>query len=506
MLLRRVLLIFPILFLAVAFIGLLARPSDFHFPYPFWQEGLKTLKRFSRVWIFLAVLFAFRKSAFLQTLLQKLSGLSRAKFLLIVLSLSLFFRIGACLLTDYQPLGGESRWGGDSQWFMDTAENILKGKGLALDGVGPTAFVMPGYSYFLAFLYFFVGKNVLAIQIVQSFMDVTTIFFIFLLAETVFGRAVAYLTALYLSFSVSHILVSPLVLNEHLFVLAVFSALYFLASDLKASSWIKLTAAGLFLGLGNFSRGVLMVLPPFLFFLYLFSQMGWRRSLVKSAYVTFISVAVLLPWAYRNYKVMGYPILTCASSGTGFYTMNNAIADPYVTQLVQIHEVHPEYINLHPNEEVARYLGASRYAREWVLSDPWRFMRLGAGKLISLFGVRSYWTLWDNAMKYNESSKKSIFLDKAFKKPMLYVYMFHFSLFFLGTFLLLFRYGWTTFEPRKMLILLLIYVLIGVHFLFCGEKRYRYPIDPFIYMTSAFALVYLIKRDLIVDGLPQTID
>jgi len=216
---------------------------------------------------------------------------------------------------------------------------------------------------------------------------------------------------------------------------------------------------------------------------------------------TFFSVAVVLPWTYRNYKVLGYPVPLATSAGYGFYTMNSPIADPYVTQLIQMEEVHPEYRELHPNEEVASYLGGSRYAKEWILSDPWRFTRLGAGKLISLFGVRSYWTLYDNFTKYGRTSK-SVLVEKIFKKPMLYGYMFHFTLFFLGVFILLFKYGWGRFDSRKMLLLLLIYVLLGVHFLYDGEKRYRYPIDPLIYMTSAFVLVQMVRKDLIPHGVP----
>jgi hypothetical protein len=247
----------------------------------------------------------------------------------------------------------------------------------------------------------------------------------------------------------------------------------------------------------------MLIFPPFLFFLYLFSERGWKRAVLKSALVTLVSISAVLPWTYRNFKVMGYPVPVCTSAGYGFYSMNSPIADPYTTQLVELSKVHPEFKSLHPNHEVARYIAGSRYAWAWILSDPWRFIRLGAGKLISYFGVNSYWSLMENLGQ--EDSLKTKILFKAFKKPMRYGYIFHFSLFFIGVFMLPFKYGLRTFDSKKMLVLVLIYFLIGIHFLFTGHKRYRYSIDPFLFMTSAFALVFVIKKDEISNGLSETI-
>ncbi len=495
---KRILLIFPLLFLAVAFGGLLARPSDFVFPYSFWEEAGKTLKRFGEVWIFLGLFLIFlRKKAPVQNFFQSLARIDRTRFLLVILPLALVLRVIWCFLTNYVPSG-------DASWFMNTAWGIYLGKGVSIDGV-PTAAASPGYPYFLSFLYRFVGRNLKAIQIIQSFMDVATLFFVFLFAEITLGKVVAYLTTFYLAFSINQILIAPLIINEHLYLLLVFPALYLLARELEKPSWVKLLSAAVLIGLSDVTRGILILFPPTLFFLYLFSGRGWKQSFLKSLAVTLVSVAVILPWTYRNYKVMGYPVPVCTSAGFGFYTMNSPIADPYVTQLVELKVVHPEYRQFHPNDEVARYIAGSRYAKEWILSDPWRFTRLGAGKLISLFGIRSYWTLYDNLLKYGESRKGKI-MEKIFKKPMIYGYILHFSLFIVGCFILLSRYGWNNFDAKKMLILLIIYFSVGIHFLYCGEKRYRLPIEPFIYMTSAFTLLYLVRKDLLSDGVSQTID
>lgn len=493
---RRVLLLFPLVFLAIAFTGLLSRPSDFVFPYPFWGEGLKTLKRFSYVWAAIGLIFFLRKSAPIQKVFEGLSRIDRKKFLGVTLGLSFFLRVAWCFVTDYQPTA-------DALWFMATAKNIFLGNGLSVDGLEPTAVAPPGYPYFLAMVFALFGDRLIPLQILQSLMDVAAIFFVFLIAERTFGKLVALLTTAYLAFSPHQIFIAPLVVNEHLFMPAVFFALYLLVRDLEKDSWPRLLAAGLLLGLSNLTRGVLMLFPPLLFFLYLFAGQGWKKSILKSGLITLVSAAAILPWAYRNYKAMGHPVPICTSAGYGFYTMNSPIADPYVTQLVEMDTVHPDFRKLHPNLEVARHLSGNRYAKEWILSDPWRFIRLGAGKLINLYGVNSYWSLLENLG--GEPSAKKRIVERIVKKPMRYGYLFHFSLFFVGVFLLVFRYGWKSFDARKMLILLLIYFLTGIYFLFSGQKRYRQPLEPLMYMTSAFTLVYIVKKESLSHGLSPAI-
>lgn len=493
---RHLLLLFPLVFLAVAFSGLLANPSDFYFPYPFWKEALRTLRRFTYVFAAIVFIFSFRKLPPLQNFFKVLSRINRNQFLFIILSLGFILRVIWSFYSPYQPKA-------DGAGFMALATHLLEENRFSNDGMLPNASAAPGYPFFLAGVYALFGKSLFAIQVVQSLMNIAVIGFVFLTAEKIFGRAVAVLASAFLAFSLNQILASAMVINEHLYLLAVLPAVYLLANDLEKESWIKLLVAGVLLGISHLARGLLLTFPPLLFFLYLFAGKGWRKSLLKTGMVTLLSVAVILPWTYRNYKTFGYPVLICTSAGYGFYTMNSPIADPYVTQLIEIENVHPEYRGLHPHPEVARYLGGNRYAREWILSDPWRFIRLGAGKLISLYGLKSYWSIEENSGPGNLLQTK--ILHKVFKKAMRYGYVFHFTLFFLGVFVLLFKYGWTHFDSKKMLILLLIFFLTGVHFLFCGQKRYRHSIDPFLFMTSAFMLVYIVKKDLIADGLSKAI-
>ena len=493
---RRVLLLFPILFLAVAFAGLLAHPSDFYFPYPFWEEALKTLRRFTHVFAAIAFIFAFRRLPPLQNLFKALSRINRNQFLITILGFGFILRVVWSFYSPYQPTA-------DGAGFMTLATHLLRENRFTSDGITPNASAAPGYPFFLAGVYAIFGNSLFTTQIAQSVMNIAMIGFVYLATEKIFGRTTAVLASVSLTFSLNQILTSAMVINEHLYLLAVLPAVYLLASDLDKDSWIKLLAAGGLLGISNLARGLLLTFPPFLFFLYLFARKGWGRSFLKTGVVTLMSVAVILPWTYRNYRTFGYPVPICTSAGFGFYTMNSPIADPYVTQLVEMESAHPEYRGLHPHPEVARYLGGSRYAREWILSDPWRFIRLGAGKLISFYGLNSYWSIAENSGPQDLLQTK--ILHKVFKKAMRYGYIFHFTLFFLGVFVLLFKYGWTRFDSKKMLILLLIYFLTGIHFLFCGQKRYRQSIDPFLFMTSAFMLVYIVKRDLITDGLSETV-
>src|SRR3989338_5634982 len=93
LLLRRTLILFPIAFLAIAFFGLLANPSDFVFPFSFWDEGRRVLIRFSHAWIAIGTILILHKLHFLDQIFNWIENLNEKRFVLMTLALSVLLRI-----------------------------------------------------------------------------------------------------------------------------------------------------------------------------------------------------------------------------------------------------------------------------------------------------------------------------------------------------------------------------------------------------------------------------
>ncbi|MCM8776299.1 MAG: glycosyltransferase family 39 protein [Candidatus Omnitrophica bacterium] len=481
----------PFLFLTVSFAGLLTKPGDFHFPYDFWHEFYKLHEK---TWLFLAslaVFYFFAKRKAFEKIFRVLEEWNDLVFLVSIFFAAFLLRITWCVWVDNQPFG-------DGIFYLNAARSILRGTGFAngnlQNGFVPTAVAAPGYSVFLAFLIRLFGDRIFPVEVAQSLLSASNCCLVYGIAKKVFGKIPAILASLTLMGCVNAITVSALYRNEHIYLPLTLGAIYFLVSDLEKESWLKIVIAGILLGLSDLSRGIMLSFPVTLPVFYLLSGKNLWRGLAKPAVILFGVLAVVLPWTYRNYQVLGYPIMIASSAGAGFYTMNSPVADPYVTQLVELEKEVPDWRSRHPNEEVARCLVAQKRAMDWIRSDFWRFMRLGAGKLISLYSIKSYWSLYENFYFTKIPDKTRQAVEKPLKKLSIANYAFHFWWFLVGVFVLFLKVAPHDRIGKKILILFVILYLTGIHYLFCGEKRYRYAVEPFIYIISTFAIVYFIDK------------
>lgn len=140
--------------------------------------------------------------------------------------------------------------------------------------------------------------------------------------------------------------------TNHLYVETVFitiylAAIYYALRYFKSEMSLKLKAAkgfvpikylflfSLFLGLGNLTRPVLLLLPAVMFVSSLFyiaaKRLDIRRGIRVIAadvtFVLFIMLAVFSPWIARNYAVTGRLILIDTNGPINFYIAHNPHAN-----------------------------------------------------------------------------------------------------------------------------------------------------------------------------------
>lgn len=482
---RNLLIFLPLAFLGASFVLLLLNPNELYWPYSFWGEFSRIWKKTYFFFIALIGLLWAKKKGWTSVWIQKIESIPEKKFLWGIFAIAAGLRLAWVLVSDNQPYA-------DGLTMWEQAKHMVNGLGFTSNGIDPTAVEAPGYPFFLALLIKFLGENIFAVKISHIFWSAPIPVLMYFIGKAAFGKPVGILTAVFVAFCPNAILATSLFMNEHPYLLFTLLALLLILSDLNHPHWIKLALAGVFLGLSDLTRGVFFLFPFALIIYYAVAGKDLVVSVRNTLLVLGFTAVVVLPWTYRNYKVLGYPIPICTSAGSGLYVMNSPIADPYTTELMELKKYHPDWQKFHPNPEVARYLAGSKYAMDWIRSDFRRFMKLGAGKIIAYFGLNKAWSNYYNTKGSHKFLEESLFI-KLTEQPLKYYFAFHFSWFLLGIYFLLKRYLFRDRMEGPQLIFFTVLFIIGMHFLFTGWPRYRYTLEPFVYLLSAFAISHLIS-------------
>jgi 4-amino-4-deoxy-L-arabinose transferase-like glycosyltransferase len=205
---------------------------------------------------------------------------------------------------------------GDSLIYGDIAKNWLQHGVFGLthsDGVHPTLIRLPGYPAFLAACFTLFGReHYHAVLLVQIAVDVASCFFIADLARrTVSERAArfAFLLSALCPFTANYT-VAPLAETLSIFFVAIAldaAAAGFNAMEDGCLGWTEWTCCGVAVACGILLRpdgGILLIAIG----VYLLWRM-WRRPrarmqlFVAGALVLAISIAPLVPWTVRNWRV-----------------------------------------------------------------------------------------------------------------------------------------------------------------------------------------------------------
>lgn len=192
-----------------------------------------------------------------------------------------------------------------NQVYDPGARGILSGAGFTDSDGNLTAYVGPGYSFFVAILYMLFGINLVPLRIVQVVMDVGTCLIVGLIGKKIASPKVAKLSMLIYAFYPLAFYQSGLLISETLctFLTAIF---FFLALNTETNNKNKylsyyvrsLFLAGFFLGLASLVRPNLLplVLSFFIFLIYK------RDKIFRGGFSFILGVTlVVLPWIIRNY-------------------------------------------------------------------------------------------------------------------------------------------------------------------------------------------------------------
>ena len=368
--------------------------------------------------------------------------------------------------------------------------NVMEGRGYTrfADREGDSD-LPPLYPFFLLGIYQTLGRDPIAVAVVQIALDVLTVLILFWIGRRVAGEVAGLLAAAFYGLY-PYLLYQNLTLNDtglFILLLAAGIALTYRARD--TVSWRWAAAAGIAFGLGALTKSLVLLMLPLLA-LWWWHTVGFRAALRLSIALGIALLVVIAPWVVRNTRLHGELVLLSTNGGSNLHQGNNACVDDYLSrgwdaQWVNCIEKVPADLN-----EPA----ADRWHREQAIN----YLRDNPGDWPRLFGTK-LWVLWSPAIMPYDLPPDPYLVDDAvlqyhttaFKVARVVHVLTFTPLLLLGV--IGAALGWR--NRREIGPLLAVVVAITLTYvIFHPSTRYRAPADPFVFVLAGYAVTCLWPR------------
>lgn len=367
----------------------------------------------------------------------------------------------------------------DEIWYDRAARAFLRGKGILSMDRGsvdsekfPDFFetkpidemyyahmsIPPLYPLFLAVCYYIGGINTLAYFIPQLFLGCLTCLLIYFLAKELFNEKTAIIAGFIITFLPDLIFWTNFIRTETLFIfLIVLGFLLIIKGNIKGNIFLIYISAVVF-GLACLTRITFIPFLPFLFFWQIyFFKIGNKRKPGVSIIMILLIFMVLLPWCMRNYIVFG--------KFTPFTTEANTVL--VAKEIAKGETDYPEterYCFLYDSVILRVGVYIKDHFKEYFLDSLKRFI--------------VFWSPITAKMKPIAKIYKGL------------TWIIIFPLAFWG--MIVSRKEWK--EGGIIVVFILFYALLhAASFVDCGLV-YRYPIQPFLCIFTAYGFWHIYKK------------
>jgi hypothetical protein len=414
--------------------------------------------------------------------------MTKRKWLLMILALSVLVRVGVALYLG--NVVDAPRLLIDQRSYDALARRILTGHGYSFDRGWypftppdtPTAHWSFLHPLFIAAIYALFGPNPLAARLTQAVLGGLLLPWMvhrfarqLLSGRETIALIAAAMTAVYGYF----VLYAATLMTETFFIALVVWSLEIslrLGAQLRArgsASRRDLVLLGLSLGLATLMRQSILPWVPvlFLWLLWQTREHGTlRQTMLRLILPGLIMAALILPWTYRNYRVYGEFLLLNSNTGYAMYSAQHPMhgtrfsefaAAPLPADLIMGNEAQMD------RELMRRGLG-------FVRDEPGRYL------LLCLDRVRAYFEFWpspDTSLLHSAGRIGSYALFLPFM--------------FYGLFLAV-KEG--RFAGTNTIIPLFVVFYPVLHILTWAMVRYRLPVDALTMPLAALAIERLVVR------------
>ena len=349
----------------------------------------------------------------------------------------------------------------DERSYWRVAENVVEGRGLILDEK-LKAVRAPVYPLLLAASQKLFYDSLVPIRLAQAILGALTCVLLFYFGRSfsgpVCGIAAGAIACVYPFF----VYYTGLALSETLFTAELVTVMLAMWHLLRRPRWWLAMLAGAAFGLAVLTRPSAMLLLPAALPLYFIGEPRKWRQAGRVALLLIAFAAVMSPWVWRNYRVVGEFVPTTLQVGASLYESNAPDADggPAMDRVRW-----PEELEGMSEYERDRYL--LRKSLECISADWPRFGRL------CFHRSKRFWNLVPN---YEEYRRFPYWLISVLSVGPLLV------LGLIGLALRL-RRG----RPTVLVLLPVVY-FAALHAVFVGSTRYRTPVMPMVMLFAGHAL------------------
>jgi 4-amino-4-deoxy-L-arabinose transferase-like glycosyltransferase len=370
----------------------------------------------------------------------------------------------------------------DQREYLSLGRNLLSG---SLSFRDPRfdqvvyAYRTPGYPAFVAAF----GASPLAVRIAQVVVDTSTVLAVYLIARQLSGGgALALIAAALTAFNPFLIYFSGLLLSETLFTATLAWAVWLLLRR----RWLP---GAIVMLLAVLVRPSAILLGPLLAMVAALanppSDAAYRllptirRAVAAGAVVAVVTIVGLLPWAWRNYRVLGSWVWTTTNSGVtlydGFHDGATGASDQrFLAQMPQLRSMN----------EVERSAYLQHAARQWINDHRAELPQLTAAKIART---------WSPVPLSAEFARRTYAIVSGLYAVPLYL------LVVIGLFS-----RRLSGSAKLLLVTPAIYFTI-VHALSVGSLRYRVPVEPELAIIAGAGAIALFVRDT-ANGEPRIED
>lgn len=319
-----------------------------------------------------------------------------------ILALALALRIAGCVWFQSRLAPGRTFEFGDSEAYWVLAQHIAHGESFEYGSPDARVFRMPGYPALLAPLFWLFGDNmpVLAGRLLSAVLGTAAVGAVYWLAATLFNRQTGLIAALAAACYPGAIAISAVVLSEASFCPLYLAQLVAWVKSWQAAqvrrSYLWAAASGLFGGLATLVRPDWLLFVPFATILGLLLAKAWLHHLKLACLMAAVVAAVMLPWWWRNFKVVGHFVPTTLQVGASLYDGLNPNANgssemSFVNEFNNEEQRHPSLPDEPFEYRLDRRLWSA--AKHWAAENPSRVLKLAGTKFVRM------WNLWPNDLR-----------------------------------------------------------------------------------------------------------
>lgn len=388
-------------------------------------------------------------------------------WLLVIFGVALALRLGYAAVAPPPPVSDEIH-------YDVLARSLAAGGAYVEDGV-PTAYWPVGYPALIAAVYVVFGFHYLPIMIFQAALGAGTAVLTWRLAALLFKENSARAAGLIVA-----ILPSQLAYAARLFP-AVFFGFVAVAASLviiKYGRTVAAAGAGLLTGAGALAAPLLLSMPVAFLLIDLFTGRGLKRALTRALLAAAVTAALVAPWTYRNWRVLGAVVPVSTNGGVNLWMGNNANADGCYN--FPTSPANPLYL---VRDEVQRDRLGRGLAWDFIRRHPATFVKLTIPKFANLYATDT------SAFQYGEKRYGVDVAVSARRFPARFaqgLYALLWVGFIVGSFKKR-RQIFSSIEGKLPLAVVLAVpvILTAAYLVFVSLDRYHYPMLPFIAVVAA---------------------